>query len=393
MIEIFAILLITYAAPPNPEELMTTVQMAEYWGYPIESHLVVSQDGYILKIFRIPGHQGESLENAKATRKPPVILQHGLICSSDQFLDAGALSQAYILADEGYDIWIPNIRGNRYSRDHMVYEADDVRYWNYTFEEMAIYDQKAYWEYIMKVTGYNKLGFVAHSQGTTQMFVAMSYDPEYYAEHLSAFVAQSPVTSITHTTSKVLSSAAYIDLPKKADELGIHNLLPFTTPMAKSMAAICKLIPLLCNFGVEMVADDEPLFDNQDRMPVFLSHYPSGSSSKNYEHIMQLVSYGFVRYRYKNTDPLQFYNITKIPKSVNIALLAGKADKLACPHDSKNLKNILERVGNLKFYREYDHMGHLTFLIPTEETMDFATDTLLFLQKYYMAGIKRESTS
>jgi Partial alpha/beta-hydrolase lipase region len=47
-------------------------------GYPVEEYFVDTPDGYILKVFRIPG----SPESPPAEGKIPVFLQHGLLCSS-----------------------------------------------------------------------------------------------------------------------------------------------------------------------------------------------------------------------------------------------------------------------------------------------------------------------
>jgi hypothetical protein len=45
------------------------------------------------------------------------------------------------LADKGYDVWMNNSRGNRYSKNHVSLEAnDDKEFWDYSFEEMAKYD-------------------------------------------------------------------------------------------------------------------------------------------------------------------------------------------------------------------------------------------------------------
>ena len=54
--------------------------------------------------------------------------------SSDTFLINGRnKSQPYVLADAGYDVWLANTRGNKYSRNHTIYNPDtDQEYWKNT---------------------------------------------------------------------------------------------------------------------------------------------------------------------------------------------------------------------------------------------------------------------
>lgn len=51
-------------------------------GFRFESHKVVTEDGYILTVWRIPGKLG----NYSREAKKPVILQHGLLDDSYTFL-------------------------------------------------------------------------------------------------------------------------------------------------------------------------------------------------------------------------------------------------------------------------------------------------------------------
>lgn len=68
-------------------------------GYPLENHKVITRDGYILNMYRIP--HGKYRNTGKGN-KPVVLLQHGVTLSSNSFVLLNANeSMAYILADAG----------------------------------------------------------------------------------------------------------------------------------------------------------------------------------------------------------------------------------------------------------------------------------------------------
>jgi lysosomal acid lipase/cholesteryl ester hydrolase len=50
--------------------------------------------------------------------KPVIILQHGFLDSFLFWLINGDKSLAFRLVDSGYDVWINNSRGNRFSKEH-----------------------------------------------------------------------------------------------------------------------------------------------------------------------------------------------------------------------------------------------------------------------------------
>lgn len=73
----------------------------------------------------------------------------------------------------------------------------DKSFWDFSFHEMGVYDVKANVDYVLKTTGFEKLVYFGHSQGTTQWFIANSLDPNI-TKHFRAFVGLAPVAHVLH---------------------------------------------------------------------------------------------------------------------------------------------------------------------------------------------------
>lgn len=218
-----------------------------------ETHYVVTKDNYILTLHRVinplvPKHLRHRLK--------PILLQHGLLTSSFNFIIAAdrnrdrprfdprdltrtrplnvyvppptfswqrimeawndltlakvGLSEpsdrlqaphisdslAFELANQGYDVWMGNSRGSSYSLNHTMYDYRyDWRYWDFSFHEIGLYDLPATIDYILQVRKRKSLAFIGHSQGNLAMFILQSTHPEW-RHKIKPFVAMAPIAFI-----------------------------------------------------------------------------------------------------------------------------------------------------------------------------------------------------
>jgi pimeloyl-ACP methyl ester carboxylesterase len=144
----------------------------------------------------------QNWHSVHAVNKPVIYMQHGLLGSSDDFvLSTIERAPAFIAASAGYDVWLGNTRGNRYSREHIDWNPNhDEAYWEFSFAEMGKFDIPAFISYIAEETNIlfdrRKITLVAYDQGATAAFYGITKNPEYFEEHINLLVALSPIVLI-----------------------------------------------------------------------------------------------------------------------------------------------------------------------------------------------------
>ncbi|XP_066549926.1 gastric triacylglycerol lipase [Amia ocellicauda] len=348
----------------DPEVKMNISEIITYWGYPSEEYPVITEDGYILSINRIP--HGIQINESKGVR-PVAFLQHGLLAAGSNWItNLPNSSLAFILADAGYDVWIGNSRGNTWSSKHVTLSPDQDAFWAFSFDEMAKKDLPAVINFITKSTGQEQVYYVGHSQGTTIAFIAFSTMPEL-ASKIKMFFALAPVATVDFATSP-LTKLSFIPEYFVWDFFGSKDFLP-QGPLIKWFATkFCSHDPLseLCGniFFVLCGFDEKNL--NMSRTPVYSTHCPAGTSVQNMLHWRQLVKTGtLMAYDYGRAGNMAHYNQPTPPlyhvrdMKVPTAMWSGGHDTLADPKDMAVLHT---QISNLVYYKNIPHWEHLDFI-------------------------------
>eukprot|EP00050_Salpingoeca_kvevrii_P015736 m.49580 g.49580 ORF g.49580 m.49580 type:complete len:341 (-) comp6487_c0_seq3:431-1453(-) len=249
-----------------------------------------TSDGYILELFRI---------GSPSQGKPVALLWHGLLDSSFTWiLNYPSQSLPYLLADAGYDVWLANSRGNRFARRHTHLSPDSDAFWAFTWDEMARIDVPEVIKHILSTTGQQSLAYVGHSQGTAQMFAALSqhYVP---SESINVFVALAPVAYVGHVTNillKYLSKPAVLSVASLL--LGKKGILGPIPLMDKIDSELCYVEPVVCDSVIEFICGKHNGAFNDSRMDVMAANEPGGTSVRNLIHWAQEI----------HTDKYQAYD-------------------------------------------------------------------------------------
>ena len=202
---------------PDPDFGIDVPALVRRRGYPIERHAVITADGYNLTTFRIPhGIQRASESQPVASENRPVaLLQHGALDSSFAWVaNSPNQSLAFLLADAGFDVWLPNTRGSAWSQSHARYPPRSAQFWNFSFDEVAAFGLPANVAYARNVTGAARVGLVAHSEGATTAFAALSTQPAL-GEALSAYVALAPPVFMQHVSRRGRHPLLHLPSPER----------------------------------------------------------------------------------------------------------------------------------------------------------------------------------
>ena len=171
--------------------------------------------------------------------------------SSDSWvMNSKESAMGFILADDGYDIWMTNTRGNKYSTNHTKLDPDnDWEYWDHaTFTEASKYDFPVFIDFILSKTGLDQLTVLAHSQGSQSFFYGLA-NPElapYYKSKIKVIVALAPTLYVTQTS---IINNMFIDSVDKVKDLRIKYKIfsaLYNKPLTNFFAYGCQYEWHLC---------------------------------------------------------------------------------------------------------------------------------------------------
>jgi lysosomal acid lipase/cholesteryl ester hydrolase len=343
-------------------------------GYPCEEITVQTRDGFLLGLQHIP-HGSSGMKPFK--NKRAVYLQHGVIQAGDDWvLNSPTESLAFILADQGFDVWIGNVRGTTWSHGHITLTPESAKFWDWSFDEHAKFDLTALVGYVYNATG-NQIYYVGHSQGSMIALGAFTMAETGMTNMVKAAVLLSPIAYLQHTTSQLVKAAADYMLDKVAADLGFREFSLYNEVGSTVVNWACAQDGVVCKDIVAATWGPDCCF-NQTRYGYYLEWEPQPTSTKNMQHLAQMVrgsnfsmfdygTYGNLKAYNQTTPPL--YELGKIPTAFPMLLCSGGQDALADPQDVKRLLSELKS-------------DVITLYLPNYAHADFVVGTLANLDVY-----------
>eukprot|EP01080_Neovahlkampfia_damariscottae_P008068 gene8068-12529_t len=183
-------------------------------GYGYENFKVETEDEYILSLDRVPNKKSKKV----------VFFQHGIMDSSFTWVATGQThSMALKASESGCDVFMGNFRGFAHSLKRKNKKLDKT-YWEYSFNEHAFLDLKAFIEKIIELKKQEgvediEITGVAHSMG---------------AGSILAYLVNSKLKNQNHGLSRAVLLAP----------AGVHTKIPFSLKFGAILLKIVKFFKI-----------------------------------------------------------------------------------------------------------------------------------------------------
>ncbi|CAR29928.1 ZYRO0G20328p [Zygosaccharomyces rouxii] len=324
----------------SPTELQlrlspTIHEMCRVFGVEVEDHLVRTEDDYILTLHRIPPKPGTF--NGKI-----VYLHHGLLMCSDVWVCNIKRDNnlPFVLHDLGFDVWMGNNRGNKYSTAHLTRMPKSRKFWDFSIDEFAFFDIPNSVEFVLRRTKVPQLICIGFSQGSAQMFAAFSLSEELNKK-VSQFIAISPAMTPHRLHNRIADKLAKLSPRLMYLLFGRRILLPTAVLWQKTLHP--KIFNWMIDFGNRQLFNWRTRNITPDQKMVSYAKLYSTTSVKSVVHWFQILhaqkfqmfeeSDGFINVIQKPYQTACFPTRTNI--KIPILLIYGGNDSLVDIHVMK----------------------------------------------------------
>ncbi|KAL6522539.1 hypothetical protein OROMI_031497 [Orobanche minor] len=354
-------------------------------GFPCSEHTIHTKDGYILGLQRV------SSPDIVRQVGSPVLLIHGLFMAGDAwFMDSPNQSLGFILANRGFDVWVGNVRGTRWSHGHVSLSERDKKFWDWSWQELALYDLGGMIDYIYSVTN-SKVFVVGHSQVSdhgTIMSLAAFTQPNI-AKMIKAAALLCPISYLEHITARFVLELVKMHLDEVIIAMGIHELNFKSVLGTRVMDMMCDGHMdcddwLTSITGVELHARGKIAASIAPELISILNSSLTRrplrtciiSSKVIREGTFAMYDYGMWRnlMYYSQTKPPTF-DLSSIPRSLPIWMGYGGNDALADVSDVQHTLKELPSKPDLLYLENY---GHIDFLLSVKSKEDVYDSMLAF---------------
>lgn len=341
------------------------------WGYYAEEHIVQTSDGYLLGLHRLQFRKGESPDDTKVNAgpgsitKPVVYLHHGLLMNSEVWvcITEEERNLPFALVERGYDVWLGNNRGNKYSKKSTKFSPTSPEFWNFSMDQFAFHDIPNSIDYIISTTSQPSVSYIGFSQGTAQAFATLSIHPTLN-DKVNCFIALAPAMSPAGLSNGIVDALVKTSPDVLFLAFGRKSILSSATMWQSILypPIFVRLIDMSLTFLFNWTGRNISPHQKLAAYP----HLYSFTSTKSVVHWFQIIrNKSFQMYDDDTSNAMSigasnyYYKVAKFPtKNIKtpIVLVYGGSDSLV------DIKVMLKELPRHTYAQEIKHFEHLDFL-------------------------------
>ncbi|KAF2732363.1 alpha/beta-hydrolase [Polyplosphaeria fusca] len=345
-------------------------ELCDLHGYYCEEHIVQTGDGYLLGLHRLGWRRGEEDVRVNAgsgkggVKKKVVYMHHGLLMNSEVWLCLTERERClpFMLVERGYDVWLGNNRGNKYSKKSVHSAPTSTTFWDFSMDQFAFHDIPDSIDYILSTTHQHSLSYVGFSQGTAQAFATLSIHPTLN-DKVDVFIALAPAMSPKGLMSPIVDSFVKASPDILFLAFGRRAILASAT-MWQSILYPPIFIRLI-DYSLRFLFGWTAVNIAPDQKLAAYPHLYSYTSTKSVVHWFQIMrNETFQMYDDEEPNPIasnrsKYYKVAKFPtKNIKtpIVLVYGGSDSLV------DIDVMLKELPRHTVAKEISHYEHLDFL-------------------------------
>ena len=259
-------------------------------------------------------------------------------------------SIASFLANNGYDVWVINQRGNQYSRHHETLDPNENEFWQFTLNDEAE-DVRATVEYILQQSEFDTLSLVGLSHGSTVGLISLATYSDYFNPIVNVFVTYVPVTRLRDVTNRYFSIITNPDLLSVLEDLDLAEMFQHTPATGVFLHGVCEPIPEICGGAFNLFNGFDSETDDFESFVRMTSKGSSGTSLNILKHYSQFrTKDSFTYYDYGPEENLEIYGTEEAPEipveniEVPVAIFAAEFDTIAPPESTRWLASRLPNL-------------------------------------------------
>ncbi|RPB05058.1 alpha/beta-hydrolase [Choiromyces venosus 120613-1] len=351
------------------------IEICEIWNkgdWIVEEHVVQTGDGYLLGLHRLrkKGHKdNRNNRNRDPERgnggKKVVYLHHGLLMNSEVWVCLLEKERClpFVLVEKGFDVWLGNNRGNKYSKKSIHHPSLSPKFWDFSMDEFAFHDIPDSINYILSTSKQKSLSYIGFSQGTAQAFATLSIHPNLN-EKVDVFIALAPAMSPEGLSNPIVDALMKTSPNIMFLFFGRKSILSSTTFWQSILypPIFVRVIDVALKFLFNWSGANISL---PQKIAAYSKLY-SFTSVKSVVHWFQIIrNKSFQMYDDDIQSPIAafagkgFYKVAKFPTrniTTPITLIYGGNDSLV------DIDVMLRELPGHTVAKEVEHYEHLDFL-------------------------------